>query len=279
LIELINKTAKAIVHPWRGASMSHWEINGRNILYCDNTSFSKPEVKYNGGIPIMFPTFSTTCIDGSSSIHYNGKKIDLPQHGLARLSRNWRANQIEENKVILYLQSSEESLKSYPYDFEFELEYTLNENSLEIKQSIFNPSNETLPFVAGIHPYFAIDDLNSCEVNGIPYGTPYELVLNTGKKDFNAKLKDHFPFGKEETNHHFRYTGNSVTLKDRSKGYSIKLEKSPEYPCLSVWSEPDQPFICLEPNSGRRGAFENRNDLIRINKGEKWSGSICISKI
>jgi galactose mutarotase-like enzyme len=277
MIELKHGNSKLILQPWRGGSISHWNINNREILYCDQKSYQEKNIKYKGGIPVMFPIFSTTCLNGDNKIRYDGKQIDLQQHGFARLSNLWRCNQVADNQINMYLQANTETLASFPFKFEFEQQLTIIENTLNITQKVFNPSKETLPFVSGIHPYFSISDPSNCEINGIPYGSPYYLQLNSGERDFNAKLNQSLPLGKSEINHHFKSSPSKVTLKDRKTGHQITLEKSPEYPCITVWSELNQPFICIEPNTGRRGAFETRENLIRLKPGESWSGKIKIT--
>jgi len=277
MIQLKHGNASLNLQPWRGGSISHWKINGRNILHCDQKSFSEKNIKYKGGIPTMFPIFSTTCLNGTNNIHYNGKQISLLQHGFARLSKLWRCNQVADNKINMYLQANTETLSIFPFQFEFEQQITILDNSLIITQKIFNPSNETLPFVTGLHPFFSISDPANCEINGIPYGTPYYLQLNSGERDFKAKLTQPLPLGKTETNHHFKSSISKVTLKDRKTGHQITLEKSSDYPCITVWSELNQPFICIEPTTGRRGAFETREDLIRLKPKSSWSGTIKVS--
>jgi galactose mutarotase-like enzyme len=277
MIELIHKNSRVKVHPWKGGSVSHWSHEGRDILYCDPNTFQSSAIKYKGGIPVMFPIFSTTCLNGENDISYDGKRISLPQHGFARISKLWRANQTSDNSIVMYLQTSDESFSEFPFAFEFEQHIKLEDNTLKIRQYVNNPGNDPLPFIAGIHPYFKVSDPINCEVNGIPYGTPYYLQLNTGERDYNATLKKNLTLGSSEINHHFRTTIPKVTLKDRATGHQVTIEKSKEYPCITVWSELNEPFICIEPNTGRRGALETRQDLIRLPAGEKWSGEITLT--
>lgn len=274
MITLRNGSDYATIFPWKGASVRDWVVGGESILYHNPESFAQPQVKYQGGIPIMFPIFSTTKLDGASSTFYDSKKINLEQHGLARLSKAWRANHIEENQVICFLQANEESLKLFPYKFEFKYTVTLEDRALRIEQEVINQGKDDMPFVAGIHPFFSVSDIKNMEVAGIPYGTPYYLQLNSGERDFNAKFKEKFPFGEREINHHFKFSGQKVRLYDRGNGRCLEIEKSKEYPCITVWSEPEHPFVCIEPVSGRRGALETREDLIRLKRGESWSGEI-----
>jgi len=67
-----------------------------------------------------------------------------------------------------------------------------------------------------------------------------------------------------------------ITLKDRLSTRRIGLHPSGAFPCLTVWSEPGQPFICLEPTSGRRGAFETHENLNVLPAGEEWIGQVEI---
>ena len=111
-----------------------------------------------------------------------------------------------------------------------------------------------------------------CEVSGIPVGARHDVRLNSGEKELGAHHAGTLPLGRREVNHHFRPQRGQVRLRDRLTGRDILLEISPSYPCLTVWSLPGEPFVCVEPVSARRGAFETREDLVRLPPGETWKG-------
>ena len=85
------------------------------------------------------------------------------------------------------------------------------------------------------------------------------------------------PLGYEEINHHMVNQARKVTLKDRKTTRRVSITPCPSYPCLTIWSEPGNPFVCLEPNSARRGAFETRELLNQLPPQQSWSGSVIFT--
>jgi galactose mutarotase-like enzyme len=276
MIELINEQARCEILPYRGAATGHWQINGKDILYVEPESFASSNMKFVGGNPVMFPIFSTLGLEGQSELHYNGQLIQLPQHGLARLSSEWRANQTKEHQVKLYLNDSEKTRSLFPFPFSLEQTYTLGANSLTLEQKVTNHGTSDLPFVIGFHPYFAVSDPKHCEMSGILPHRPCYFVSNHGPDNMDSHLPSTLPLGDEEVNHHFHQGHHTVTLKDRLVGRTITMERSPSYQCMTVWSEPHRPFVCIEPVTGRRGAMETREHLIRLAPNTSWSGSVRI---
>ena len=277
MIVLQNGKAKLAINPYRGAATCFWQMDGRDIFYVDQTSYRKKEMKFVGGNPIMFPIFSTLGLLGQSQLRYDGKFVDLPQHGLARLSSSWRSNLLQENQLQLYLSSSPESLKIFPWDFNLQVTVTLGENSLVLEQKVINTGTETLPFVAGFHPYFQISDPIHCELSGLKEGQPCYFVSNHGPSEYNGHLPAKLALGSAEVNHHFNNESRAIKLVDRLSGRRIVVAPDENYPCATIWSEPGRPFVCVEPVSARRGAFETREHLLRLAAGETWCGKIAIT--
>lgn len=274
MIELKTNKARLVVEAPRGGNIKSWSIDQKEIFYTDEKSWAGKTIKYKGGNPIMFPIFSTLCRDGGGELYYDGNKIELAQHGLARISPAWKALQETEDSLLLILHANEESLKYFPYQFEFKVHMKLLDNALHLKQEVFNAGDSTMPFCTGFHPYFAVSDPIHCELNGIPWGTPMHIQPNHDEHQYDTHYQNSLAFGKEEINHHFRILKDKVTLTDRLSGRRIQIIRDGNYPCITAWSEVGNPFVCIEPNTARRGAFENRQDLIRIAPGETWTGKV-----
>jgi galactose mutarotase-like enzyme len=274
MIHLEYEQAKLSIDPRRGANTTSWSIEGQDILYVDPQSYGQPQVKYTGGNPIMFPIFSTLGLNGESHVWYDGKPVTLSQHGLARLSTKWSHESLTKNSVTLKLCSSQDTLNIFPWDFELTVKYTLHERQLILSQTVRNTGDSVLPFIVGFHPYFSVSRASNCEVTGLVEGTPCQKISNHGPDDLNHHLPHRFDFANHEINHHFVSQARHTQLIDRLSGRRIALRPDMNYPCLTAWSEPQKPFVCLEPVTGRRGAFETRENLIRLAPTKEWTGSI-----
>lgn len=277
MITLNHKGARLSLLPFRGANTCSWTIEGRDVLWVDQDSLNAPTIKFAGGNPVMFPIFSTLALKGDSKLHYNGKKIQLEQHGLARLCSHWRPNLVRDDQVILYLDSNKETEAIYPWPFQLRFVYTLEEHSLTLEQEVTNPGKSPLPFVIGFHPYFKVSDPSQCEFIGHFPGRPCIHLDKSGENNYQAHLPHRLPFGKSEVDHHFNEHHNTVRLRDRKLGRTISIETSDEYKSMTIYSVPGKPFVCVEPVTGRRGAFETRENLIRLSPGQVWRGKVRIS--
>ena len=102
--------------------------------------------------PILFPIVGTL---KNNSYAYNDKKYHLSRHGFAR-EMEFELIDKKENSATFSIQSSEETLKIYPFEFELQLIYTLDENSLNIDYKVINKGKSQMPFSIGAHPAFAL---------------------------------------------------------------------------------------------------------------------------
>jgi galactose mutarotase-like enzyme len=274
MIKLQYEHTKLELDPKRGLNLCRWSIEEQEIIYVDPVSYANPGPKFVGGNPVMFPIFSTLGLHGESDLHYDGKQIKLNQHGLARLSEDWAWEQSSPAEVSCRLNSSQQSLSIFPWPFQLEVQYRLGERSVHITQRVKNIGDTDLPFVAGFHPYFSISSPRHCEVTGLVEGTPCYFVSNHGADDLDSKLPHRLPLGQAEVNHHFVSHGKQVQLVDHFSGRRIAIRPDAAYQCLTIWSEPERPFICVEPVTARRGAFETRENLIRLQPDHTWEASM-----
>jgi len=102
--------------------------------------------------PILFPIVGTL---KNNSYQYNETEYHLSRHGFAREMDFEIVNQ-RENSVTFSIQSSEETLKVYPFLFELQIIYTLDKNRLHIEYKVMNNGKIKMPFSIGAHPAFAL---------------------------------------------------------------------------------------------------------------------------
>ena len=100
--------------------------------------------------PVIFPTIGRLKDDKYT---YNEQEYSLTQHGFARDSQ---FALIEENDHSLRyrLSSSEASLKKYPFEFQFDIIYSLIDAKLKVTYEVSNSDEKELLFSIGGHPGF-----------------------------------------------------------------------------------------------------------------------------
>lgn len=214
--------------------------------------------------PILFPIVGTL---KNNTYTIEGKEYQLPRHGFAR-DMEFQLIDKTENSAVFSLKSNVETLKKYPFEFELQIIYTLENSSLNIEYKVINNSKSKMPFSIGAHPAIALPE------NFENYAFEFEkeevlryhllehdLIANKTKVletthnlvPLNYKLfeNDALIFKTLES--------KSLTILENSKHY-IKVDFE-DFPSLGIWTKEQAPFICIEPWLGYSDTAENSGDL------------------
>lgn len=200
--------------------------------------------------PVLFPIVGTL---QNNTYLYENQSYHLSRHGFAR-DMEFAIVQKTEDTVAFCLQSSEETLKIYPFQFELQLIYTISDLGLEIQYKVFNKSASDLPFSLGAHPAFALpgnfsdyaiemEKDEKLQYNLLEHDLLSEqtglLKLCNKKLDLNYKLfqNDALVFKNLES--------KTITILQNSKPLlNIYFQ---DFPNLGIWTKLNAPFICIEP--------------------------------
>ena len=231
--------------------------------------------------PILFPIVGTL---KNNSYRFNGVEYHLSRHGFAR-DLNFELIEIKDRSATFSIQSSKETLKVYPFEFELQIIYTLEENSLTIQYKVINESKTQIPFSIGAHPAFALSgDFENYSIAFEQeetleyYLLKNDLVSNTTKK-LEADSK-RIPLNYELFNNDaliFKsIKSNSLTLLENSKPMIMVCFE--DFPNLGIWTKKNAPFLCIEPWFGYSDTEENSGNIfekegIQILEGNKTFNS------
>ena len=214
--------------------------------------------------PILFPIVGTL---KNNSFRHDGMEYHLSRHGFAR-NMEFELIDATENSATFSIQSSEETLKVYPFEFELQLIYTLNENILSIEYKIFNKGKSTMPFSIGAHPAFALP--NQFENYAIAfekeesleyYLLENDLISNKTKKleVQNKQIPLTYELFKNDALIFKTLKSNSLTiLEDENPILRVHFE---DFPSLGIWTKMNAPFLCIEPWFGYSDTNENSGNL------------------
>src|SRR6476659_8325590 len=103
---------------------------------------------WNYHAPNLFPIVGGLKDD---TLWVDGKSYSMKRHGFARTS-HFRKIEAAPQQAIFRLRYDEETLKSYPYKFEFQVIYHLKGRKLEILYKVINMDDKTVYFSIGAHP-------------------------------------------------------------------------------------------------------------------------------
>jgi len=102
--------------------------------------------------PVLFPAIGKI---KSGCLKYRGQTYDMPKHGIIRHNRQLVFEQYFDSKCSFTLVSSAKTLKQYPFQFLFEVQYELIDNRLVMTYMIENRDDIEMYFNCGGHTAYA----------------------------------------------------------------------------------------------------------------------------
>ena len=221
---------------------------------------------------------------------YNGNTYELPCHGFAK-QQEFEVTTFSRTKIVLTLNSNEETKKVYPFDFSFTVTYLLKDNTLKTEYKVENKGEEELPFALGGHPGFNLPLAKNLEFS--------DHYLEFSKKCVAKKLvlsdtcfyvNEKAPFALKESRKiplkHSMFNKDAIFLYGTDKTVTLKSDDAeryvkvsfPEMAYIGFWHNPKTkaPFICIEPWTGVPGIdgviedFSTKQEFNRIPQGETY---------
>ena len=229
--------------------------------------------------PVLFPIVGAL---KENKYFFEGQEYTLPRHGFAR-DREFIVEKMEENSLSFLLTHDEDTLKVYPFKFEFRLIYSLENNVLNVTYSVKNIGEDKLYFSVGGHPAFAIplsenttyDDyylaFNKTETfkrwgltsDGLIETQPFDFLIDTNRLSLTKELfyDDAIVFKNLES--------TAVILKSDKTNHQLKFDFE-GFPYVGIWAAKDANFVCIEPWCGIADSANHHQELT-----EK-EGIICL---
>jgi len=249
--ELISLQINHPIHGWTGLLVNDDDTNPQHDYWKKHAPFLFPIV---GGI------------QNHRSVTTDGKVIELPNHGFARISTFERVDygsDFDSAWVEYLLVYKTDDKLVYPWDCSLSIRYTLTDCKLDIAVTILNDSSDTMWFQFGWHPGFKVpvhgnaSNRSTVEI-AIPEGEHVQMevdnnclltgetrsFVNTGKLSLtDTELEETFILDLEE------FDSRWVSLYDPEAGIKTTVQFD-DYPHLGLWSVSGAPYICIEPWQG-----------------------------
>ena len=240
--------------------------NGKEYIWQGN-----PEIWY-GQAPVLFPIIGQLIGD---KYRYNGKEYTMPKHGLAR-KLPFAVKECGGAKAVFSLESDENTLKSYPFEFELLVIFELCGKSLVNTMTVINKTDGEMYFSIGAHPGF------NCKVGDIiEFEKPETLSTERIDKE-NLIIPEKFPLIENSREIEITkeiFEPDALILSGmESEKLRIKGENEIEFtfgkcPFLGIWAKPGAPYVCIEPWCGVNDDRNVRTDvsekegIVRLPKG------------
>lgn len=246
--------------------------NGKEYIWQGN-----PDIWY-GQAPVLFPVIGQLIND---KYFYNGVEYTMPKHGLAR-KLLFNVKECEGAKAVFSLESDENTLKNYPFEFEYLVSFELKEKALVNTMTVINKTKGEMYFSVGAHPAF------NCNVGDIIEFEKAETLATERIDKENLIIPEKFPLienSKEIEITKEIFEPDALILSDiQSEKLTIKGENEVEFtfgkcPFLGIWAKPGAPYVCIEPWYGVNDGREVKNDISEkrgiqhLNEGETFEFS------
>lgn len=247
---------------------------------------------WSGRAPILFPI-----VGGLKNGRYEHEGIiyEMAQHGFARKSVFYCV-EATEDRLILSLRSSPDTLKQYPWNFSLQVEFYWRDEQLVVSYQVTNNDDSEMLFNIGSHPAFRLpldnaaledysiefSDTETLDtwsiVDALLETTPTRFMTQQRVFDLSPTLfdKDALVFMNIES--------STVALSHRQTGVRVRVETD-RAPHLGIWAKPAAPYVCIEPWWGYAdfvtadGVLGNKSDVQRLAAGDGFSTHIAIETI
>lgn len=254
----------------KGGEMASLTYKGKDILYKGDGQY------WSGKNPTLFPMISSP---NAKEYTLDGITYPCRNHGLIRYATLDTVKDTNE-EVSMRLCANEETLKEYPFNFEYNITYRLDGNKVLIKYDITNKDNKIMPFTFGLHPGFIVDDFNSISLT---FKDDDVVTLFNQKDRTTSPYKLHEYSGKEFLADLDKYAtvifenvkSKIVTLN--TKDYVVNVDMS-KFKYLALWTaDPNSNFMCIEPwlsindIKNASNAFDPSFELEYLNPNETFS--------
>jgi galactose mutarotase-like enzyme len=227
--------------------------------------------------PNLFPIVGAMKND---TYYYDSESYNMPKHGFVRHNTDFEISLKTNSKIEFRLKSNAELKTIYPFDFEFNLTYQIEDNCLYVHHTVKNIDNRPIYFSLGGHPAF------NCPLYNNESYSDYELefeqpessesyILNTDSGLISNKTKPVFTDSKKIQLKPDLFNADALIFKDlKSKKVALKHKEKGtvlsvrfnDFPYLGIWAKPNAPYVCIEPWIGLADS-ENTNQQLTKKEG------------
>ena len=279
----------------------HIDINPIGAELCDISSIRHgTQFMWNGNpdiwanfAPNLFPIVGML---KDETYYFEGKPYQLPKHGFIRNNTKFQVIKESNTSVTLRLSFDEDSLKSYPFKFEYLVIFELDDTKLHITYKVINKDSKTIYFSIGGHPAF------KCPVYPNENYKDYRLVFETEEISHTHLLNlksglvtsNTAPIFDSPTHIQLRpdlfdkdalifkdLKSQKVTLNSHQHGDILTLHFS-DFPYLGLWAKPNSDYVCIEPWLGIADhedtdqQLTTKEGIIALASGKEFSATYTI---
>jgi len=277
-IKITNGQLTATINP-KGAELNSLKNDSTEYIWEGDAKF------WGKHSPVLFPIVGTL---KNNSYLYKGQVHALPRHGFAR-DNVFNLKEQTENTASFTLSSNNDTKIQYPFDFELELKYTLQDNTLRLDYYVTNKSDEAMPFSIGAHPAFALPGTFSnyslkFEKDEPLVSTQLENDLISDKTTTLPSQDGILPLSYDLFENDAlifkQLESDAITIQKNGSDY-IKVSFA-DFPHMGIWTKQDAPFLCIEPWQGYSdsatslGNIVEKEGIVLLEPGKQYTAGFTV---
>lgn len=225
----------------------------------------------------------------------DGAQYELARHGFARHS-NFQVIESSATHAIFSLRYNRDTLQAYPYRFEFQVIYHLEEESLRCIYKTLNLDEQQIYFSVGGHPAFNVPFFPRERYDDyyLEFEKEEPLVRHhlSGEGYFNKKQSTILLDGRKLRLVESLFNEDALVFKSlASRQVSIRsnnhphtlMVRYPDFKSLGIWAKPGAPFVCIEPWLGYADdeagstSIEAKEGIVPLAPGHVFEASYTIA--
>ncbi len=215
--------------------------------------------------PILFPIIGELK-NGEYNIGH--KTYKMSRHGFAR-DQDFTLIESGDNQLVFSLSQNAETMKHYPFKFELQVIYTVEDNKLFVQYRVFNENYSDMPFSIGGHPAFATP--GTFEDYSIYFDYDNVLESNTLKSGLLSHKTFEIPLSHNALQLDYKLFANDALVLNslNSRAATLQYKGLPhlkmdfdDFKNLGLWTMQDAKFICIEPWLGHADYVEGQKDFL-----------------
>ena len=228
------------------------DADGRDLLWNGDAAV------WAGRAPLLFPIVGALA---GGEYRLGERRYALARHGFARGLR-FDVLRNEAQHALLRLGSGPATLGHYPFEFELDADYFVEDATLTMTTTVRNTGSTPLPASFGYHPAFRWP---------LPYGAQRSAHFVEFERDEPAPMRrldkqglviaqqSPTPIVQRRLLLDDALFTDDVVIFDQVRSRSVsygaatgpRLEvRFPDSPYLGLWTKPGAHFICIEPWNG-----------------------------
>lgn len=286
--EIADGSSRLLIAPDYGARLLRWDVSGQEVIHWPGDADWSNVAGVRGGNPILFPFVARHMVDGLAGKWQDssGTIRELPMHGFARDLPFEIIEDADTQSLRMRLTDSRSTLECYPYHFRFDVVYRLAGQQLEVQLETTNTGDNSLPYYAGHHFYFAVPHNERAEWNlsipcrrhggqntdGSVWFKPAEQTTFTLT---DTALIDAF---------HLDFASPELLLEHAAQGQLTIIlgdasgENEVPWYSVTTWTQkPDSDFFCIEPWLGLPNAIHHEYGLRWLEPGNIETATCTLS--